>query len=471
MKVRIASTAIAVLGLCSATMGQGLQKGDTAPKLSVEEFVKGDRFTGFEKGKVYVVEFWATWCGPCIANIPHLAELQEKHGEDGLTVLGVAASERKGRDHLVDWVKNSENGKKMSYTVAYDDDASMWNDWMRAAGRNGIPSAFIVDQDGKIAFIGHPSQMDESLSKVMAKGTTAQADDGKLEVGDRAPELAISEFVKGDPVTGFEKGKVYVVEFWATWCGPCIRGMPHLSELQKQYKDDGVTIIGVNIWDDPANVKPFMKGELRAGQNGDELMGYTVAIEKKHNPEDVRRGKMAEDWMQAAGRNGIPSAFIVDQEGKIAWMGHPATMDGPLREVVTGEKAAEKATVNGYLESLASGKYDQAYKMGWELVKGDGKNDAMMLNTIAWYIVDPNATPEKQDLELAMAAAKRADELTNHENDAILDTLAKVYFDKGDLEKALEIQTKAVEIATPQFREELTNRLEWYKDMKKKRGG
>ena len=66
----------------------------------------------------------------------------------------------------------------------------------------------------------------------------------KLSVGDKAPPLSIEKWVKGDEVTGFEKGKVYVVEFWATWCGPCVASMPHLSALQKEYKDR-VTIIGV----------------------------------------------------------------------------------------------------------------------------------------------------------------------------------------------------------------------------------
>src|SRR5262245_45990939 len=70
-----------------------------------------------------------------------------------------------------------------------------------------------------------------------------------LKIGDKAPALAIDKWVKGTPVKAFEPGKTYVVEFWATWCGPCVATMPHISELQSKYKDK-VTFIGVNVWED-----------------------------------------------------------------------------------------------------------------------------------------------------------------------------------------------------------------------------
>src|SRR4051794_37880273 len=67
----------------------------------------------------------------------------------------------------------------------------------------------------------------------------------KLRVGDPAPLLKVSKWLQGKEVKRYEPGKVYVVEFWATWCGPCIGAMPHLSNLQTEFKDRGLTVIGV----------------------------------------------------------------------------------------------------------------------------------------------------------------------------------------------------------------------------------
>ena len=155
-----------------------LKVGDKAPELKIDAWVKGEQITGFEKGKVYVVEFWATWCGPCIKNIPHLTELQKEYKD--VAFIGVAASERGDdakakQDKVEKFVK--EKGDEMGYRVAFDGDREMSKDWMQAAGQNGIPCAFIVDGEGKVAFIGHPAGDDFSkkLSE-LAGGDTKKTD-------------------------------------------------------------------------------------------------------------------------------------------------------------------------------------------------------------------------------------------------------------------------------------------------------
>lgn len=329
-----------------------------------------------------------------------------------------------------------------------------------------------------------------ALAQEDAKSTKASS---VLKAGDKAPALSIEKWVKGKPVEGFEKGKVYVVEFWATWCGPCIQSMPHLSDLQRQYKDK-VTIIGVTTKDSRGNTLDAVEKMVKTKGDG---MDYTVAWDKDETTNDA--------FMDAAKQNGIPTSFVVDANGKLAWIGHPMFLDIVLEPVVAGkwdaakgEEVIEKAetAMKDVYENMDSpkkaiaalnklekdypalahslgdmrftlllqgGDYAAAYKVGNEMVeKAIKTKNTMTLNEVAWMIVDPQGKVEKRDLDLAMKAAQAASDLTDNKDGAILDTLARVYFLKGDKEKAIEIQKKAVANADGRMKKELENNLKEY---------
>src|ERR1700722_8182729 len=92
-----------------------------------------------------------------------------------------------------------------------------------------------------------------------------------LHVGDAAPALTPGKWLKGEPVAAFEKDKIYIVEFWATWCGPCKASIPHLTELQKKYPK--VTVIGQDCLEQsPDDVAEFVK---KMG----EKMDYRVTLD------------------------------------------------------------------------------------------------------------------------------------------------------------------------------------------------
>lgn len=347
-----------------------------------------------------------------------------------------------------------------------------------------------------------------------AKPVAADAKPERLVTGMDAPPLSVQEFIKGDAVDGFKDGQVYVVEFWSTWCGPCIRAFPHLSELQKQY-GDRVTIIGVNIWERPYDDGTLAKVKAKVEQQG-EKMAYTVAYDGPEKKSDKA-------WMAAAARNGIPSAFIVDQKGKVAWMGHPMQMDPVLEKVVAGawnldeakkledaearenesRMAVQKAasdllkarvaakesgdwsgwskTIDGLIESTkgtpaqmqfrmmkfqtligAANMPEPGYELGAQLV-ADGTGDGPLLNEIAWFAVQDDSVM-KRNLDFCLKAATAANEAAKGADGAILDTLARVHWERGENAKAIELQEKAVSLSkdTPMAKE-MQDTLETYK--------
>ena len=183
------------------------------------------------------------------------------------------------------------------------------------------------------------------------------------DLGDPAPALQIAEWVKGKPVDlAAGKGKrVYVVEFWATWCPPCRASIPHLTDLQKKFKDKDVTVVGITDEKSPV-VKKFLTAM------GDK-MDYTVALDSEN--------KTAEGYMGAFGINGIPHAFVVDREGRLVWHGHPMSgLDKVVEQVAAGKfditiskkKAKAEKMIEEFFELAASGE-DAAKldKLGKEL--------------------------------------------------------------------------------------------------------
>ena len=110
--------------------------------------------------------------------------------------------------------------------------------------------------------------------------------------------------------------KVTVVEFWATWCPPCVKQIPHLKKVHQDFSPRGVKLISVSRDRDPAVAQGFIKKHE---------MNWTQAHD----------GSQADPFGPAWGVKGIPHAFIVAPGGELLWRGHPANMDGPLEQAVT----------------------------------------------------------------------------------------------------------------------------------------
>jgi thiol-disulfide isomerase/thioredoxin len=175
---------------------------------------------------------------------------------------------------------------------------------------------------------------------ILAIGLSAQAipptSTPTLKIGDRAPVLESISWLRGNPVTKYAPRRVYVVEFWATWCPPCIKAIPHLSAIQKKYADT-LTVIGVNadgILGGKADVEAVHDFMNKHGKE----MQYTVAM------DDPVKKTMSETWVTASGSLGAPTAAIIDQRGTLVWIGYP-----DVRKGYTFDKALE-GTLNGKID-------------------------------------------------------------------------------------------------------------------------
>ena len=182
--------ALLLLLLTATLSAAGLKVGDPAPATRPETMLQGEAVKEFKKGEITVFECWASWCGPCVAAIPHLNDLQKKMGKKGVVIMGVnvweserdAASAQRAKDFL------KSQGDKMSYRVALGGKAFI-KDWLEAAEVNGIPHAFVV-AEGKIAWTGHPAQLTAEMLGDILTGTPLAA---AAPIADKIPQRRLSK--------------------------------------------------------------------------------------------------------------------------------------------------------------------------------------------------------------------------------------------------------------------------------------
>lgn len=308
----------------------------------------------------------------------------------------------------------------------------------------------------------------------------------KLTIGDTAPALKYSKWIKGSPIKSFEGNQLYILEFWATWCGPCKAAMPHITKLQEEYKDKA-TFIGVGVWEKVPNDKPYessLPDVVKYVKGNDANMGYSVIA-------DNNEQHMGNNWLKAAGQNGIPSTFII-KDNKILWIGSPTALDTIIPKILSDkydmnafkasfEKRADAsrdqfAKITAMQKPIQDAIEAKDFKKAFELLE-QGKTDfpqmkisfdfmkfIILLDNFSLKDVQkfaskwdyPSAASmyleqihKKDNLskETYLWAAKNFGSTEKVTNPLIYDALATCYAKAGDYKSAIVNQKRALELA------------------------
>ncbi|AMV32912.1 Thiol-disulfide oxidoreductase ResA [Pirellula sp. SH-Sr6A] len=357
-----------------------------------------------------------------------------------------------------------------------------------------------------------------ACTAIQLSGATLRAEE-KLTIGSTAPALDIQHWIsngegKFKPVTRFENGKIYVVEFWATWCGPCVSSMPHLVKIQKEFADKGVQIVSVSD-EDTDTIKEFLDQKFEADDEAAEGGSKKEKLTAKTYRELTNAYCLTADpdastheaYMKAANQNGIPCAFIVGKDQKIEWIGHPMEMDSVLTQVVDGkwDRAAylaefqEKEKLEELFGKIGSsmrrGKPQQAIELIDEAL-ATSKNEEIItqlrlaklqvllqdkdsadklpavltetyasyegrpevINMVTWTIyelADAGELKDKKLIKQARQAAQKAAEKASADMKAgILDTVSHLQFVEGDTAGAIKTQELAISLVKDESKEE-----------------
>ncbi|MCL2561905.1 MAG: TlpA family protein disulfide reductase [Rikenellaceae bacterium] len=287
-----------------AEMGfrQGLDSGSAMAASFTFEGLDGREvsFADFA-GKYIYIDAWATWCGPCIQEIPHLERLAEQMA--GRDIVFVSISLDRDREVWEKMVRERELGGVQLWAGESSDFADQFQ-------IRGIPRFILIGPDGRVINPSTVRPSNPDIYEIM---------DGVIE-GRFTPEQTLEYTQRGMPkkdIRGMQsagftfesidggqvsladlRGNYVLIDIWATWCGPCLREIPHLKVLKERFDGRNITFVAISRDQDK---EAWQRMVRERGMGGVQLWC----------------GPEMNDFLSFYRLNGIPRFILLDKEGKI----------------------------------------------------------------------------------------------------------------------------------------------------------
>ncbi|MFM8471164.1 MAG: TlpA family protein disulfide reductase [Limisphaerales bacterium] len=301
------------------------------------------------KGKVVLLDFWATWCPPCLAEIPNVRAAYERYNKEGLEIVGISFDAEKQR--LEDVVKR-ENIRWPQYFDGGGREAAPG----KTFGIRHWPSMWLLDRNGVVRFISAGAGLDRKISELLkqpanpvnaargvfenkaaldksgdepAKPAAATKPGGPISPPGAPQDAAYLQWLgKPFPALKFKaidgrevdtdklRGKVLLIDFWATWCPPCMAEIPHVKAAYERYNQQGFEIIGVSADETRADLERVVKAK-----------GMTWPQHFEGRTGEVPN-------LRRYGVNHFPTMWLVDKQGIIRDVTGAVALDEKVAKLV-----------------------------------------------------------------------------------------------------------------------------------------